>query len=196
MKKLFIILSATLLVACNSSKEKNNVDENTSKEIISENNKEKINDTVPYEDSVMLLGKANRKGFQMDAFKDWFNTGYEDYKVDSETLEKLKPLLKDATITVFMGTWCEDSQRETPHFYKILDETNFDESKLTLITVSDEKTTPQGFEEGKNITNVPTFIFYKNDKELGRIVEYPIESLEKDMLAILNGKEYKHAYAE
>lgn len=196
MKKLFIILSATLLVACNSSKEKNKVDENTSKEIISENNKEKINDTVPYEDTVMLLGKANRKGFQMDAFKDWFNTGYEDYKVDSETLEKLKPLLKDVTITVFMGTWCEDSQRETPHFYKILDETNFDESKLTLITVSDEKTTPQGFEEGKNITNVPTFIFYKNDKELGRIVEYPIESLEKDMLAILNGKEYKHAYAE
>ncbi len=196
MKKLFIILSATLLVACNSSKEKNKVDENTSKEIISENNKEKINDTVPYEDSVMLLGKANRKGFQMDAFKDWFNTGYEDYKVDSESLEKLKPLLKDASITVFMGTWCEDSQRETPHFYKILDETNFDESKLTLITVSDEKTTPQGFEEGKNITNVPTFIFYKNDKELGRIVEYPIESLEKDMLAILSGKEYKHAYAE
>ena len=181
MKKLFIILSATLLVACNSSKEKNKVDENTSKEIISENNKEKINDTVPYEDSVMLLGKANRKGFQMDAFKDWFNTGYEDYKVDSESLEKLKPLLKDASITVFMGTWCEDSQRETPHFYKILDETNFDESKLTLITVSDEKTTPQGFEEGKNITNVPTFIFYKNDKELGRIVEYPIESLEKDI---------------
>ncbi|QQX76966.1 MULTISPECIES: thioredoxin family protein [Aequorivita] len=196
MKKLFIILSATLLVACNSSKEKNKVDENTSKEMISENNKEKINDTVPYEDSVMLLGKANRKGFQMDAFKDWFNAGYEGYNVDSETVEKLKPLLKDVEITVFMGTWCEDSQRETPHFYKILDEANFDESKLTLITVSDEKTTPQGFEDGKNITNVPTLIFYKNDKELGRIVEYPIESLEKDMLAILSGKDYKHAYAE
>jgi thiol-disulfide isomerase/thioredoxin len=196
MKKLFLILSATLLIACNSSKEKNKVGKNTSNEMISENNKEKINDTVPYEDSIMLLGKANRKGFQMDAFKDWFNTGYEAYKIDSETLVELKPLLKDVTLTVFMGTWCEDSQRETPHFYKILDDSNFDESKLTLITVSDEKTTSQGFEEGKNITNVPTIIFYKNDKELGRIVEYPIESLEKDMLAILSGKEYKHAYAE
>ena len=196
MKKLFIILSATLLIACNTSKEKNKVGKNTSNEIISENNKEKINDTVTYEDSVMLLGKANRKGFQMDAFKDWFNTGYEDYKVDTETAEKLKPLLKDVDITVFMGTWCEDSQRETPHFYKILDAANFDESKLTLITVSEEKTTPQGYEEGKNITNVPTIIFYKNDKELGQIVEYPIESLEKDMFAILSGKDYKHAYAE
>jgi thiol-disulfide isomerase/thioredoxin len=196
MKKLFIILSATLLVACNSSKEKNKVEKNTSPEMISENNKEQINDTVPYEESVMLLGKANRKGLQMDAFKGWFNPGYTDYKVDSETLEQLKPLLKDVNITVFMGTWCEDSQRETPHFYKILDEANFSESKLTLITVSDEKTTPQGFENGKNITNVPTLIFYKNEKELGRIVEYPVESLEKDMLAILSGKEYKHAYAE
>lgn len=196
MKKLFIILSATLLIACNTSKEKNKVGKNTSNEMISENNKEKINDTVTYEDSVMLLGKANRKGFQMDAFKDWFNTGYEDYKVDTETAEKLKPLLKDVDITVFMGTWCEDSQRETPHFYKILDAANFDESKLTLITVSEEKTTPLGYEEGKNITNVPTIIFLKNDKELGRIVEYPIESLEKDMFAILSGKDYKHAYAE
>lgn len=196
MKKIFILFSSILLVACNSSKEKNKVEKSTSSEMISENLKEKINDTVPYEDSVMLLGKANRKGFQMDAFKDWFNTGYADYKVDSETVEQLKPLLKDVNISVFMGTWCEDSQRETPHFYKILDDADFDESKLTLITVSEEKTTPQGFEEGKNITNVPTIIFYKNEKELGRIVEYPIESLEKDMLTILSGKEYKHAYAE
>jgi len=196
MKNIFLIISIIGLSACNSSKEKNKIDEKISKEMISENNKEKINDTVPYEESVMLLGKANRKGLEMDAFKDWFNPGYTDYKVNSETLEQLKPLLKDVNITVFMGTWCEDSQRETPHFYRILDEVNFDESKLTLITVSEEKTTPQGFEDGKNITNVPTFIFYKNEKELGRIVEYPIESLEKDMLAILSGKDYKHAYAE
>ncbi len=196
MKKLILIISIIGISACNSSKEKNKVDQNSQKEIISENSKEKFNDTVPYEESVMLLGKANREGLQMEAFKSWFNPGYTDYKVDSETLKQLKPLLKDVTITLFMGTWCEDSQRETPHFYKILDDAGFVESKLTLITVSEEKTTPQGFEKGKNITNVPTIIFYKNEKELGRIVEYPIESLEKDMLAILSGKEYKHAYAE
>ncbi|MCG2418175.1 thioredoxin family protein [Aequorivita sp. F47161] len=196
MKKIFLIISAITVVACNSSKEKNKIDENTSKEMISENIHEKINDTVPYEESVMLLGKANRKGFQMDAFKSWFNSGYESYSADSEVMQQLQPLLKDVTITLFMGTWCEDSQRETPHFYKILDDTGFDESKLTLITVSEEKTTPQGFESGKNITHVPTIILYKDGNELGRIVEYPIESLEKDMLAILSGKEYTHAYAE
>lgn len=203
MKNALIIISATLLVACNSVKEKNNDVKDPSIDMVSENSnakpdngQERINTTVPYEETVMLLGKANRKGLEMESFQDWFNPGYKNYTVNPETLEKLKPLLKNVSITAFMGTWCEDSQRDVPHLYKILDKAEFDESKLTLITVSEEKTTPQGFEKGKNITNVPTIIFYRADKELGRIVEYPIETLEKDMLAILSGKEYKHAYAE
>lgn len=199
MKKIFLIISAVTLMACNSSKEKNKLEKNDSEisNVNSENtNMEEMNTTVPYEESVMLIGKSNRKGLQMDAFKEWFDPGYMDYKANSETLDKLKPLLKDVSILVFMGTWCEDSQRDVPHLYKILDDAGFDESKLTLITVSEEKTTPQGFEDGKDISNVPTIIFYKNDKEIGRIVEYPIETLEKDMLAILSGKDYKHAYAE
>ncbi len=199
MNKIFLILSAITIVACNSSKEKNKIEKSASEitNVDSQKlNTEKMNDTIPYEESIMLIGKANRNGLEMDAFKEWFNPGYQDYKADPETLEKLRPLLKDVSILLFMGTWCEDSQRDVPHLYKILDEAGFDESNLTLITVSEEKTTPQGFEDGKDISNVPTIIFYQNEKELGRIVEYPIETLEKDMLAILSGKDYKHAYAE
>ena len=199
MKKIFLIISAVTLMACNSSKEKIKLEKNDSEisNLNSENKSmEEMNTTVPYEESVMLIGKCNRKGLQMDAFKDWFNPGYKDYTIDAETLNKLKPLLNDVSILVFMGTWCEDSQRDVPHLYKIMDGVGFDESKLTLITVSEEKTTPQGFEDGKDISHVPTIIFYKDEKEVGRIVEYPIVNLEKDMLAILSGKHYKHAYAE
>ena len=95
-----------------------------------------------------------------------------------------------------MGTWCEDSQRETPNFFKLLEAINFSKNNHSLYGVSREKTTPQQFEKDLNITNVPTFIFYKNGKEINRIVEYPIESLEKDMLNILSGKDYQHAYYE
>jgi len=49
-------------------------------------------------------------------------------------------------------------------------------------------------EKDLNITNIPTFIFYKNGKEMHRIVESPMESLEKDMLKIITGQPYKHAY--
>ncbi|WP_246516309.1 thioredoxin family protein [Aequorivita echinoideorum] len=196
MKKIIIVFAAIVIIACNSSKEKNKLDETASKEIVSEMNSDKINDTVVSGDSVILLGKANRNGLRMDAFQNWFDEGYKSYQLDSETVSHLKSLLKGVEITAFMGTWCSDSQREIPHFYKILDQTGFDESKLTLITVSEEKTTPQGYEDGLNITNVPTLIFSKDGKELGRIVEYPIEGLEKDMLAIVSGKDYKHAYSE
>lgn len=199
MNKIFLIISVATLVGCNSSKEKTNLEKNNSEvNIVSSESSEitEMNNTIPYEESVMLIGKSDRNGLQMDAFKEWFDLGYNNYKINPETSEKLKPLLKDVSITVFMGTWCEDSQRDVPFLYKILDEVGFDESKLTLINVSEEKTTPQGFEDGKDILNVPTIIFYKNDTELGRIVEYPIDTLEKDMLAILSGKDYKHAYAE
>lgn len=198
MKKILILLSATTILACNSSKEKQSTIKTTETvSFASKNNKaEKMNETVPYEESVMILGKANRAGLQNEAFKDWFGPGYESYNPDSGVVEKLKPLLKDVQITVFMGTWCEDSHREVPYLYKVLDKTGYDESQLTVIAVSEEKTTPQGFEESKNITHVPTIIFYKDEVEMGRIVEFTIQTLEQDMLAILSGADYKNPYSE
>ena len=56
------------------------------------------------------------------------------------------------------------------------------------------KTTPDTYENGLNITNVPTFIFYEKGVEINRIVESPIKSLEEDMLEILTGSSYKPNY--
>jgi hypothetical protein len=44
-----------------------------------------------------------------------------------------------------------------------------------------------------NIQNTASIIFYKNGVELNRIVERPVVSLEKDMMAILSGKNYRHS---
>lgn len=194
MKKFTILLSIIVLASCNTSKEKNPVDKSDSNVVTTQETKKDINKTVPHDGSQMLLGETNRAGLQTDAFKAWFNPGYEDYNVDKETLDSLKVLLKDINITVFMGSWCEDSHRDVPQLYKILDEADFDESRLWVVSLTEEKKSPEGYENGKNIQNVPTIIFYKSNKEIGRIVEYPIQTLEKDMLAILSGKDYKHAY--
>lgn len=198
MKNIFLILAAIVIVGCNSSKEKQN-----SNKLTEENNQEsimdnptKLNETAPYEESVMLIGKADRTGLQRSEFNDWFGPGYRDYVPNQEVIEKLKPLLKNVEITLFMGTWCEDSHRDVPHLYKILDELNYDESKLLVYAVSEEKITPEGYEDGKNIIQVPTIIFYKDGKELGRIVEYSIYTVERDMLDILSGKDYKNPYSE
>ena len=198
MKRILIIFTVTAMIGCNSSKEKNESKQASTNEISESEqiHSEDLNQTVPYEESVMLLGKADRTGLKMEAFQEWFNPGYEDYKPNPEVMEKLKPLLNDVEITLFMGTWCEDSHRDVPHLYKILDESDFDESKLHVYATSEEKTTPEGYEDGKNIMQVPTIIFYKNGKEMNRIVEYSIYTVEQDMLDILSGKDYKNPYSE
>ena len=198
MKNILFLLATIVIVGCNSSKEKQNsnkpTEENNQESVM--DNSVKLNETAPYEESVMLIGKADRNGLQRSEFSDWFGPGYKDYVPNQEVIEKLKPLVKNVEITLFMGTWCEDSHRDVPHLYKILDKLNFDESKLLVYAVSEEKITPEGYEKGKNIIQVPTIIFYKNEKELGRIVEYSIYTVEQDMLDILSGKDYKNPYSE
>lgn len=169
------------LVGCNSSKGNKTVDEN-------------INQTAPYEDSIMLLGKINRAGLQMETFDEWYKPGYEAYQPNPEVIKELKPLMKGVDITVFMGTWCEDSHRDIPDFFKILDELNYDESRVTMFAVDEDKVEPQKEVEEYGIIQVPTFIFYKDGKEINRIVEYSIRTIEQDMLDILSGKDYKNPY--
>lgn len=157
-------------------------------------NQEKINVKVPYEDTQLLLGLATVEGLKQEPFEAWYNENYEAYKLNDSLLPYVKDNLKDVKIKTYMGTWCGDSQRETPHFIKILEAVDFNFDNFELIAVHTNKKTPKGLEEGFNITNVPTFIFYKNDEELNRIVEFPIESLEEDILKIISNQPYEHAY--
>ncbi|TYP69886.1 thioredoxin family protein [Aquimarina intermedia] len=144
----------------------------------------------------MLLGIQDRAALEREPHDYWFNDNYDSYEMDTEAVAQLQPLLEDVKIKAFMGTWCGDSQYGVPAFYKIMDEAKFDYNNLTLITVTRNKDTPEKLEEGLNIIRVPTFIFYKDGKELGRYVEYARESLEKDMITILSGETYKHSYED
>lgn len=143
-----------------------------------------------------LVGIATKKEFQQEPYgSEWFNDFYSYYETDKNTVEQLKPYLKDIKIKAFMGTWCGDSQRDVPNFYKILDEADFNYKNLELVTVNRQKKA-NGLEEGFDITHVPTFIFYKDGKEIGRFVEHALDdsSVEEDFLKILSGQEYKHPY--
>lgn len=84
-----------------------------------------------------------------------------------------------------MATWCGDSRDWVPRFYKIMDELDFKSKNLTLICVDRDKKAPGTKVEELNIEKVPTFIFYRKKKELGRIIEVPGDLLEKDILKIL-----------
>ena len=149
---------------------------------------------VPDGDTVILVGTASLDSLTNEPFSDWFEPGVALAQPDMEKVDALRPLLEGVEIRTFLGTWCEDSQREVPKFVEILREAGYPLVEVAVVARTREKATPQNYEEGLEITNVPTFIFYRNGQELGRIVEFPIEDLESDMLKILRGEPYKHAY--
>ena len=144
----------------------------------------------------MLVGLSNRGGLQQDPFSVWFNKEYGAYTLNKEAVQVIKNDSENLSIMLFMGTWCGDSRREVPRIYRILDAVNFDESRLTLINVDREKKSPDGEETGLNIHHVPTLILYKNSNEIGRVIEFPIESMEEDIAAIINGEKYTPNYSD
>ena len=141
-----------------------------------------------------LVGITARSDFDQQPYTNWFQHYYNSYSIDKSTAKKLKKAFKGVTIKAFMGTWCGDSKRETPKFYKLLASAEFNLKNLEMITVNRGKRTPDNLQRGYEIRRVPTFIFYKKGKEIGRYVEYARETLDKDILKILTGKEYKHSY--
>ena len=95
-----------------------------------------------------------------------------------------------------MGTWCSDSRMHSSAFFKLTDYLKIKDKNMNLIAMTLDKTTPDSLEKNQDIINIPTIIFKKNGKEINRIVEFPIETIEKDIYNILSGKDYKNAYAD
>ncbi|NER18703.1 thioredoxin family protein [Spongiivirga citrea] len=151
--------------------------QNLNKEIISKN------------DRPILVGQINKEGLTKEPYLPWFNQQYYNYELNQSAVKTIKKNLNDYKVQIFMGTWCGDSKRQVPRFYKILEAAKYDMTKLEVVGVSnakeDYKKSPTGEEKGLNIKRVPTFILYKKGKEIGRIIERPTVSLEEDMLAII-----------
>ncbi|EGV42136.1 tetratricopeptide repeat protein [Bizionia argentinensis JUB59] len=146
----------------------------------------------------MLLGTIDKDGLMKAPFAEWFNKNHDDYAVNDRIVRQLKDSLSQYTIKLFLGTWCGDSKREVPHFYSILENADFPINQLEVIGVDHEgydyKKGPNGEEKNMLIHRVPTFIFYKDGKEVNRIVEFPQETLERDILKIVHKNNYYSKY--
>ena len=138
-------------------------------------------------DGKMLLGQQTKKQLLKEPYSEWYVKEHDEYSIDQNAMAELKKeKLSSYSITVVMGTWCGDSHREVPRFFKILEEVKHPESKLTIITVNRKKEAPNGEEGPLNIQRVPTFIVKKYGKEIGRIIESPKSGyLERDLVEIL-----------
>ena len=144
---------------------------------------------------VDLIGEFSRKDLSNILYSSWFDKNYESYTVDEESANKIKEYItRDLKIKVIMGTWCSDSRKNVPSFFKLMDYLNIKKKNIDLIGLDLNKENPNGDEKTYEIINVPTFIFYKENIEINRIVEITLESFEKDILKILDGSGYENAY--
>jgi len=141
----------------------------------------------------MLIGIITSLDLQKGPYAEWYNEFSNDYQVDNTSLEGLNRLMEGVEVKIVMGTWCHDSKREVPRFYKIFSTRNIPEAQVEMIALNRKKQSPNAEIYNMAITNTPTFIFYKNGEELNRIVETPVESLEKDLVKILKGQAYRNS---
>ena len=95
-------------------------------------------------------------------------------------------LFRDVEIYMLFGTWCHDSKREVPRLLSLLNKLDVPENQINLIGLNFMKNDSQDRGKKFQIKKTPTFVFLRNQKEIGRIVEMPEISLEADLLKILS----------
>jgi hypothetical protein len=136
------------------------------------------NDSVP-----VFTGRFNSLITESEWFRNWILG--DALVLDDALNSRLGSLnAEHIHIKVYLGTWCSDSKVHVPHFLQLA---NMFQWKYELIGVNREKECPFEKKDCKNwdIAYVPTFVVYRNEIEIGRIVENPQRSLAEDLAGII-----------
>jgi hypothetical protein len=137
--------------------------------------------------SPLLPGKEKiDKNKILKTGQEW-KDNYMNYRVDESFLETLKAKIGgNLKIDVYLGTWCSDSRNNVPKFIKIIEAVDKDNLPVNYYNVKRKPSSDvKYFVEDLKVERVPTFIFYREGKEIGRIVENPENSLIEDFLEIV-----------
>ncbi|WP_206483504.1 thioredoxin family protein [Thalassotalea sp. G2M2-11] len=129
----------------------------------------------------MLVGETNTS----DLFSRYpgFRNSFNAYQLSEQDTQTVLQWPEDVKIAVYFGTWCHDSQREVPRFLKLV---NVNQTiALDLVALDYDKTDPAGQAELFGVKYTPTFIVFRGNKELGRIIERPKSSLVRDIDQLL-----------
>ncbi len=145
--------------------------------------------------SKVVLGEVARRDIA-DNLAGW-DAEYFDYRPDESLLGEIAGRLGGIEITVVLGTWCGDSRREVPRFWKIADAVGLDPSALRMFAVESSRAKPdsiltqplldwsQSVRAWYGVKAVESIIVFRGGREIGRIVEAPAVSIEADLLEIL-----------
>ncbi len=109
----------------------------------------------------------------------------EDFKGKPEQLEQLLKGLEGVSIKAFVGTWCDDSQYYFPLLIQLLRQAAFPVKQIEIYGLDKNKKYLDGTTPSDEVKLVPTLIFYRDNKEIGRFVETPKKGILEDLLKIV-----------
>ncbi len=137
----------------------------------------------------ILIGKISRSVIENDTAFGWFKENMKWGTANSKAVEIIQQNKNDLSFVVFAGTWCHDTQNILPVFYRMLDKAEFSNNKIILYGTDRNKITLNNLSERYKVTNVPTFIVYLKNKEIGRVVEYgKYGDVEKEIAEIISSE--------
>jgi hypothetical protein len=130
-----------------------------------------------------LTGHVNRAA--LEEYETWKTLRAQDYTPDAAAVKTIAERGKDVQVLAIVATWCPDSKREVPRFFKIYDQARLGLGKVTLVAVDRSKKDAEGLTVKHDVLRVPTFVFFRGDKEIGRVVERAVTTLENDIAIIV-----------
>jgi len=111
---------------------------------------------------------------------------HDKYEPPADMVDALKTKFgADMKIDVYLGLWCPDSRNNVPPFIKILDLVGTNVPVRYVGVPRKASKDVKYYVEDMKIEKVPTFIFYREGKEIGRIVENPKTTLIEDIMEIV-----------
>jgi thiol-disulfide isomerase/thioredoxin len=135
---------------------------------------------VPADNSLQNSGVTSRQALFLQ---------YPNFRENFDRYEVLDADLKipnDLSVLMFFGTWCHDSQREVPRMLKILEAVGFPQADIKMVTLDFSKNDPLGLAAENEVKFTPTFIFFRQQNEVGRIIEKPATTLEAAVSELLD----------
>ena len=139
------------------------------------------------EEPPVLVGEVTREEIET-AVPAWGRRSVEA-EIDAEAAEALAQVEPGARVVVYLGTWCGDSRREVPRFWRSLDQVGGEVPfEVSLVAVDRDKEQPADLLAGEEIHYVPTFVVLREGEEVGRVVESAPDGIERDLLSLLEGE--------
>lgn len=140
----------------------------------------------PAEKAEDFTGEVTREGI-LEGDAGW-KAAYDKAEPDAETSKKLGQVEPGATVEVYLGTWCGDSRREVPRFWKALDQAGDVPFELSYVGVDRSFNADEVSLDDVDLEAVPTFVVFRDGDEVGRVVENAPDTIEADLLSLLTGE--------